>query len=458
MRPEVGSIVADKYRVERVLGEGGMGVVVAARHVQLEQLVALKFLQPDVASRPDVVERFLREARAAARMQGRHAARILDVGQDASGMPYMVMEHLEGEDLDRLLAREGKLPVSEAVYCVLQACEALAEAHAARIVHRDLKPANLFLARQPGGQVVVKVLDFGISKEINGKQQALTQTAAVMGTPYYMSPEQMRSSKNVDERSDIWALGVILYELVSGKLPFSADALTEVVALILQNEPEDLRTLVPECPEGLAMAVESCLKSNRELRFQSVGELATALVPYTEAADAAEMARRTVSILEAQSGDGTPSMRHSLGQMSKAKKTDATTPMVATVTAVRDVPPVAGGGSKTVLGLAVLVLLGAVVFAGLKLTQPKPSAVAEPVTQVAPPVGPTVENEKTTPPVVVPPPRAADEVVTPEAPTKPAVVVAPSTGKVTRPAPPKRDPATPEKKPTPSLNTAGGIR
>src|SRR5258706_970099 len=234
-----GEVLAGKYRIERVLGLGGMGIVVAARHVQLDQHVALKFLLPEALANKDVVQRFAREARAAAKIQSEHVARVIDVGTLDTGSPYMVMEYLEGSDLAHILQERGRLPFYEPVDYVLQACEAIAEAHAAGIVHRDLKPANLFLARRTNGRSIVKVLDFGISKVTKGSQDdlSLTKTTSLVGSPLYMSPEQMTSARLTDTRSDIWALGVILYELVSGHTPFTAESVTGIVAAILPNEP-----------------------------------------------------------------------------------------------------------------------------------------------------------------------------------------------------------------------------
>src|SRR5262249_29408438 len=202
-----GDVLAGKYRVERVLGRGGMGVVVQAMHVQLEQRVAIKFLLPQTVSNPDAVTRFAREARAASKIQGEHVARVLDVGTLESGAPFMVMEYLEGQDLSQLLESRGLLHVDEAIDYILQACEALAEAHAAGIVHRDLKPANMYLTKRADGSPIVKVLDFGISKVIakDSSDASMTRTSALMGSPVYMSPEQMKATRNVDARADIWA-------------------------------------------------------------------------------------------------------------------------------------------------------------------------------------------------------------------------------------------------------------
>ncbi|HTB76104.1 MAG TPA: serine/threonine-protein kinase [Polyangiaceae bacterium] len=209
-----GDILARKYRVERVLGAGGMGVVVAACHLQLHQKVAIKFLLPEALSNAEAVERFAREARAAVKITSEHVARVIDVGTLDTGAPYMVMEFLEGHDLAQWVRLRGSLLLEQAVDFVLQACEALAEAHALGIVHRDLKPANLFIVRGADALHAVKVLDFGISKAA-GLEVALTRTAAVMGSPLYMSPEQMAASRNVDARTNIWAMGIVLYELLT---------------------------------------------------------------------------------------------------------------------------------------------------------------------------------------------------------------------------------------------------
>src|SRR4051812_480796 len=210
-----GQILGGKYRVDRVLGAGGMGMVVAATHLQLDERIAIKFLLPEALRNPEAVARFGREAKAAVKIRGEHVARVIDVGSFENGAPYMVMEHLDGRDLSSFIHERGAMPMSDAVDAVLQACEALAEAHALGIVHRDLKPANLFLTRRPDGTPSIKVLDFGISKlTAPGADHSMTKTSAVMGSPLYMSPEQMTASRGVDARTDIWALGVVLYELL----------------------------------------------------------------------------------------------------------------------------------------------------------------------------------------------------------------------------------------------------
>jgi serine/threonine-protein kinase len=276
-----GDIIAGKFRVERVLGVGGMGVVVLATNLALDQRVALKFLLPESAGHPDVAARFAREAMAAAKIQSEHVAKVLDVGRLENGAPYMVMEFMDGEDLEHVLARVGPMPVPLAVGYLLQATEAVAEAHAVGIVHRDLKPANLFLAKRPSGVPIIKVLDFGISKQTMSTSQAsMTKTSAILGSPLYMSPEQMASSKSVDMRSDIWALGVVLYELLVKQTPFPADTMPELVAAILQREAEPLSRFRPDIPPGLDAVVARCLEKDPKRRFQNVAEMAAALAPF----------------------------------------------------------------------------------------------------------------------------------------------------------------------------------
>jgi eukaryotic-like serine/threonine-protein kinase len=280
---KAGTVIAGKFRVERVLGQGNMGVVVLATHLQLDQQVALKFLLPSSLAQAEVEARFAQEARAAAKIKSEHVVRVLDVSTLDSGEPYIVMEYLEGTDLAKQLARRGPMTVQRAVASVLQVCEALAEAHAAGIVHRDLKLSNLFVASYPDGQPCIKILDFGISKySIPGSDPdlSMTDTAAVMGSPLYMSPEQMRSTRNVDGRSDIWALGIILYELVAGRVPFDAQTMPLLCSMVLQDEPPSLGARVRDLPRGFEAVVMRCLAKDRNQRFQSVQDLAVALAEF----------------------------------------------------------------------------------------------------------------------------------------------------------------------------------
>jgi serine/threonine-protein kinase len=277
-----GQVLAGKFRVERVLGQGGMGVVLLAEHIQLGQRVALKLLLPELLQRSDVVARFQREARATARLRNDHVTRILDVGTLDTGEPYIVMEYMEGCDLAALLVERGVPRPEDAVFYVLQACKALAEAHGAGIIHRDLKPQNLFLTRTLQGTPHIKVLDFGVSRFTDGStgDGHLTRTSSVVGSPLYMAPEQMRAARNANERSDIWSLGIILYELLTGVAPFDGDSMTDLFANILGTTPPAPHTLRPEISPMVSAIVMRCLSVNPAQRPSNVTELSHELAPF----------------------------------------------------------------------------------------------------------------------------------------------------------------------------------
>lgn len=276
-KPTVGQIIQGKYELIKVLGEGGMGIVFEAVHTKMRQRVAVKILLPELIGFEEVVERFAREALAAGQLKSRYAAHVRDVDVTESGLPYLVMEFLEGHDLGTELESRLKLPVDEAVGYVLQACLALQEAHQLGIVHRDLKPANLFLARENNTQVV-KLLDFGISKVVHDADR-LTAADTVMGTVMYMSPEQVRSAKDVDGRSDIWSLGVILYELLCGQPPFLGTT-TQIAAAIVSDDPPPMSHFGITPAIELEMIVRSALTRNPSGRPQTVRDFASALFPY----------------------------------------------------------------------------------------------------------------------------------------------------------------------------------
>jgi serine/threonine-protein kinase len=391
-------LIAEKYVVERVLGEGGIGVVVAAKHVDLEQTVAIKYLRPKALTGTNAAERFLREARLAARIRSDHVVHVYDVGRLPDGSPYMVMEYLAGTDLGRLLTVNGPLPLDRAIDYVLQTCEALAVAHVAGVVHRDLKPDNLFVSTGAAGKSIVKIVDFGISKmsakRTTERLQELTQADDKFGTPVYMSPEQLRASRDVDARADIWAVGVVLYELLTGCLPFDGDGLPELCTAILTMPPVSLRQRRPELPAGLQAVIERCLEKEAERRFQNVAELAQELRPFASPA-AASRIDHVVSVLSEAGeairpptpvpGDSTSRLLSQAATLGAAEAREVLTTN-STAASSREVLPdgtISGWPRRraAILAGAVLTVLAVVAFVGLGR---RPAETAAPATSGTP--------------------------------------------------------------------------
>ena len=350
-----GDVLGGKFRIERVLGVGGMGVVCAATHLQLGQLVALKFMLPQALQFPQNIARFERDARNAVRLKSDHVARVTDVGTLDGGAPYMVMEFLEGLDLDEYVQQQGPLPIATAVDFLLQACEAISEAHSLGIVHRDLKPKNLFLTSKLGGRSIVKVLDFGISKQLGvTEDMSLTSTSHVIGSPNYMSPEQLRASKDVDHRTDIWALGAILFELLTAKVPFPADTVTQLTAMVIANEPQAIEKLRPDVPEEVAAIVRKCLEKKRDDRFPSVAELMMALTPFASLAAQHAGLSSSGSLLPSRLSAPPP-------ERSSHRAVGGSTSVAWDKTQLADTgaPPPAAGRSRAPFAIAALALAGA---------------------------------------------------------------------------------------------------
>ncbi|HTQ06166.1 MAG TPA: protein kinase [Polyangiaceae bacterium] len=269
-----------RYRIRRLLGRGGMGAVYEAVHVDLGKRVALKTLWGAAGTRDDARARFLREAQAAARLDHPHVVDVSDIGI-VDDVPFLIMEYLDGEDLHQLLLREAPLAVARIVELVLPIISALGDAHELGIVHRDIKPQNVFLARSKQGLVVPKLLDFGISKLSDGDgQPGLTGSAALLGTPSYMSPEQVRGAKHVDARSDQYSLGVMLYQCATGALPFNQSDLFPLLNAISAGTHERLREVRPDLPSGFGAAVERAMALNPDARFATLRELGQALLPF----------------------------------------------------------------------------------------------------------------------------------------------------------------------------------
>ena len=282
--PSIGSLINGKYLIEEIIGEGGVGVVVAAQNVELSERVALKFLKPEMLERTEIVGRFMHEAKAACSIKSEHSATVYDVGRTPAGVPFLVMEFLEGKDLATIIEEGRQLDVREVAEYGMQVCDALAAAHAKGVVHRDIKPENLFLTTR-NGMRSLKVLDFGISKtaltgSVLSSVLPLVKTQALMGTPFYMSPEQVRTPDRIDSRTDIWSLGIVMFEALAGRLPLHAESITELCAEILESPLDSLTQYRQDLPEGFVDVVEKCLEKDVKRRFQNVAEIALALMPF----------------------------------------------------------------------------------------------------------------------------------------------------------------------------------
>lgn len=445
-----GALLAGRYRIGRLLATGGMGAVFAAQHVELGEPVAIKVLLPEVMTEGsgEAQARFEREAWAASKIKSEYVVRVIDVGRLVNGTPFIVMEYLDGVDLSDVLRQHGPLEIEQAVELVLQACEALAEAHALGIYHRDLKPSNLFCVRRSDGLLAIKLLDFGISKLARAHggdvELRLTATAATLGTPLYMAPEQMRSGKLADERSDIWSLGVILYELSTGELPYTAESLAELAVKIATERPVAMRTRRRAVPAGLDSIVTRCLAKDSAGRYHDVAELARALVSFgpPRSAAHAERAQRIVQVSRQRSTPALhappgPSVAASQSSHARMRGLDPTLVLTGRVRSRLVLP----------LLLAVLVVAGAL---AVRWFWPKPKPPA--ADSGKPPAHQERSAQPTDPAVVTLPPSAAEEAPAPVAPKPPS----PPRRRVAKPAPRVNRPVTPQSETPSELDSLGG--
>jgi serine/threonine-protein kinase len=444
-----GAIVAGKYLVEETIAEGGIGVVVVARHLALQQRVAIKYLKAKTLGNPTLVERFVREARLAAQLTSEHVVRVYDVGTLPEAGPYMVMEYLVGEDLGQTV-QSGPVPIPSAVDYILQACDALAEAHALRIVHRDIKPENLFLAQRASATPVLKIIDFGISKVApkrgdEGHWGTQTGASERFGTPLYMSPEQLRSTSSVDARTDIWSLGVVLHELLTGALPFPGADLPQVCTSVLTAPPARLTSLRPDAPAALEAVLLRCLEKEPTRRYRNVAELAQELAPFgppsalDRAARIAEVVRRAgESVRPPTPTPGAVSLRPAIA--SKDDAAPRSDPRAVTTVHLR---PGRGAGRAALLA-AVAGIVCAAALVGVAVRLGAAQAIAQPSASL-PPVPSRVTQAAAARPV----PTEATHNADPSAPQEIAIEAIPpaasisSTGAQSHPRPAARPHAAP---------------
>ncbi|MEZ4407963.1 MAG: serine/threonine-protein kinase [Polyangiales bacterium] len=427
-----GEVVAQRYRVSRLLGSGAMGAVYEALHLGLGQRVALKVLKPELFGHAEVRERFLREGRVAARVPHPNVVAVSDVGEH-QGAPFLVMEFLDGEGLDQRLKRVGAMSPADALDVALPVVAALDAAHRAGVVHRDLKPSNIFLARGADGVEVPKVLDFGISKIVDEEALGLTGTAQMLGTPQYMSPEQISSPRSVDARTDQYSLGVVLYLCLTGRRPFSGETAFHLMTAIVRGDYAAPRSLAPDLPPELERVVVTALQASPARRFASMLDLGVALLPFASPLAQAVWSHRW----RAPAPAPLPALDPRPASVDPGTLAPAAVPVMPAAPAR---PSRVGVVLAAALALASLGVLAAVI-----VTRPPSTPRAASAAALARPSSP--------PPAPAPAPPAPPPVEMPTvqalAPTAPAPVEAPSAPEAAR-SPrraPRRDARTPRPRP-----------
>ena len=408
----VGEVVGEKYRLVRLLGEGGMGSVYEARHDVIGRRFAVKFLHAELASHPEILLRFRREAQAAGSLENENIAAVTDFGSSPDGAPYIVMEFLEGEDLAKTLARTGPLPIARAAHILIQVCRGLFAAHGRGIVHRDLKPENLLLQQRGDGGDLVKILDFGIAKlkSTEHRPEAATRTGITLGTPYYMPPEQARGQKELDERADIYALGVILFELLSAQKPHNGENYNAILYSILMGAAPRIEQFRPDLPSELAGVVHRAMAGEAKDRYQSVSELSQALAPFTGRALTPAPTMSNASTVMAQHGAAAQSVP------SVSNSTRAPVAFTPNPTLPLTQPKQSRAGLWVGLSVVLLGVVGAGGWFAMRAAPPPPDTSAA-TAAVAPPAPP-------------PPPPAVAPTPTPELAATPAPIVSASAAPV----------------------------
>lgn len=401
---EAGNIIASRYRLERVLAQGGMGSIWVARHLQLDVEVALKFMAPEYADSPELRARFEREAKAAAMLKSPHAVQVHDYGIEA-GAPYIVMELLEGEDLAARLARERRLPLAATRRIVEDVGKALRRAHEIGLIHRDMKPANIFLARQAGDEVI-KIVDFGIAKSTRALDGEQTQTNAVLGSPRYMSPEQVRSSAHVDHRTDLWSLGVIAFRCLTGRLPFPDGEVGEVFVAICTAPIPRASDVAPDLGPEIDRFFERALSRAVDQRFQSATELVEAFAALPGARDAA-LQPATAS-------------RSDVAEREGASEFLPTLPARGTLAHEHERAPGRRRAALVVAGGVTAVGLAIALYWGLSPARPEPQSATSPVSDNIPAAPPAPEPTPTPVESTQPPAPPVSQPPAPEPAAKPA--------------------------------------
>jgi serine/threonine protein kinase len=436
----VGEVVGEKYRLVRLLGEGGMGTVYEARHDVIGRRFAVKFLHAELAQHPEILARFRREAQAAGSLENENIAAVTDFGSSPDGAPYIVMEFLEGQDLAKVLAQTGPLPIQRAAHILIQVCRGLFAAHGRGIVHRDLKPENLLLQTRGDGGDLVKILDFGIAKlkSTEHRPEAATRTGITLGTPYYMPPEQARGQKELDERADIYALGVILFELLSGQKPHNGENYNAILYSILMQAAPRIETYRPDLPPELAALVHRAMAADANERPQSVSELAEALAPYTG---------RSITPPPTTGPGSTVFLPQ--GPQQRSASTRAPVALTPPTPSAYNAPPPSRTGLWVGLGVALVSVLGATAFFVSRGATPEPAVAATTPLPAPTPVAPPPAVVTAVPAIAT----AVPQIAPTPAPAPPATSAQPPPSVVAAPAPRVRGgaklPKTPAKTPEP---------